>query len=480
MPTRALAVRRPPLLTEASRWLPLAALAPGLLATVAIGAGCLWTHATISHDNRALAPLGVLCALAAIMQVRFAMNGWRQGRITSADHPLRQLAFWCALWLTIVALYAAALVMGPRDHQGWVFAAMICVAYTLLLLPLAVPVNVLETWRQWSQARRPRRTLLAAACLTLVIAMVEGTLELKECVRSTSGRDASALDTRQIAAANDSIVSARAGVFRLAILGDQRVLDEARHRGYLAHVERMVPGLAVVPVATAGPWSSHGRGNWSSRLAEVEADAAIAIVTVCSDLAPAETKSSWFDWRQLEIARHCGALPTAAANASNPPSMLRSNDGDGDESSAGPRLLACRTPIDEEMRDVWQRTFGALDEVVASCQERRMPLAMVVVPSKFQLNRPLCDVLVRRAGLTSGEIDLELPQRRLAGYADTRQLPLLDLLPHLRLCRQTLYQHNALQWNENGHTAAASAIGLWLQSRYAQQLAVAAQLSGAP
>jgi hypothetical protein len=102
---------------------------------------------------------------------------------------------------------------------------------------------------------------------------------------------------------------------------------------------------------------------------------------------------------------------------------------------------------------------------------------LVLVPGEFQVNRTLCDMLVRRLGCTSEQFDVELPQRRLAGFAEGRQLPVLDLLPHLRLARQSLYRPNATAWNEQGSVAAASAIGGWLQSRYGGELELAAQLS---
>ena len=57
-------------------------------------------------------------------------------------------------------------------------------------------------------------------------------------------------------------------------------------------------------------------------------------------------------------------------------------------------------------------------------------------------------------------------------------MPLIDLLPHLRLCRQSVYRRHTTVLSVEGNSAAASAIGGWLQSRYGSQMA--AQLSATP
>jgi hypothetical protein len=143
-------------------------------------------------------------------------------------------------------------------------------------------------------------------------------------------------------------------------------------------------------------------------------------------------------------------------------------------------MAACRTPMDGTMRERWQRTFAALDQVSTDCNARRIPVALVLLPSEFQVSRALCETLVRRTGFASEQVDLDLPQRHLASFAEHRRLPVLDLLPHLRLERESLYLPGASSWNERGNAAAAAAIGGWLESRYGGQLALAAGLSAAP
>ena len=53
---------------------------------------------------------------------------------------------------------------------------------------------------------------------------------------------------------------------------------------------------------------------------------------------------------------------------------------------------------------------------------------------------------------------------------------MLDLLPHLRLRREPLYERNALVWNEDGSSTAAATMGIWLETSYGDQPEVAARL----
>jgi hypothetical protein len=128
----------------------------------------------------------------------------------------------------------------------------------------------------------------------------------------------------------------------------------------------------------------------------------------------------------------------------------------------------------------WQHRFQALDDLLAECRAADLTVALVLVPGEFQVNRVLCDTLARRAGCRSEQIDVELPQRKLAAFAERQGLALVDLLPSLRLCRESPYQRNSATWSDAGHEAAAAAIGGWLESRYGRQRAVAAQLTVAP
>jgi hypothetical protein len=169
-------------------------------------------------------------------------------------------------------------------------------------------------------------------------------------------------------------------------------------------------------------------------------------------------------------------LLTGSSKANEPsPRAAAAADFESYLRAMAPQLAACRTPMSDAVRERWEDVFASLDRVIAGCRDARVPVALVVVPAEFQVNRDLCATLLRRYGVSDERFDVELPQRRVAGFAAHRNVPLVDLLPHLRLCRQSAYERHATTLNDEGNSAAASAIGGWLQSRYAGQLA--AQLS---
>lgn len=82
-------------------------------------------------------------------------------------------------------------------------------------------------------------------------------------------------------------------------------------------------------------------------------------------------------------------------------------------------------PESRRVREAWGPVLSELDSILAWCRARSLPLVLVVFPYTFQLSTPETDA----------------PQRILAAYARSRQLPCLDLLPRL-LARQ---RRDALQ-----------------------------------
>jgi hypothetical protein len=201
------------------------------------------------------------------------------------------------------------------------------------------------------------------------------------------------------------------------------------------------------------------------------------MLSVCEDITRAAPESSWFDWRQFELAQLVGA-ETPGAGAS--PGQQVATDFESFCGILAPQLAACRTPIDDNMHERWQQTFDAVDNLVAACRASDVAVALVLVPGEFQVNRSLCDTLARRAGYTTEQVDVELPQRKLTSFAANRRLPLIDLLPQLRLCGQSPYERHAATWSDAGHTAAATAIGGWLEGRFGQQLGISTRLTSTP
>jgi hypothetical protein len=123
----------------------------------------------------------------------------------------------------------------------------------------------------------------------------------------------------------------------------------------------------------------------------------------------------------------------------------------------------------------WQRTLSYLEEAAASCRRGGIELVVVLVPAACQVSPALCQTVARRAGLTAADLDLELPQRRLALESAQQGAAVIDLLPALRASAVSPYARNESTWNDHGQRIAADAVGEWLERRFGQLVATTAR-----
>ncbi len=378
------------------------------------------------------------------------------------------------LLLGIVLSFLVALAVGPAPFVVLFWLAVVALWQTGLMLPLAASPQTLDDWRRWVQGRTPRRLSWLVYAPLLILVASEAGLRIERLAGETPWRENSLL--AELPAVNDlpaaqplDLSRLKAGRFRVAVLGDRPDSSENLSQ----RVAQVLPGAEIVPLAT-----SRTEADAAERLAaevdELNPDLVLAMLAVCEDLAREPARRSPFDWRQLELAKRIVGEPPVE----QPVRRLPADDFESFLGEMAPQLVACRTPINDGIRARWRRVYTSLDGVIAGCRQAQVPLALVVVPGEFQVNAELRETLLRRNGLSSEQFDVELPQRQLAGFAQHRKTPLIDLLPPLRLCREAVYERNALALNDEGHEAAASAISGWLHSRYGGQLT--AQLSKAP
>src|SRR5438552_980804 len=135
------------------------------------------------------------------------------------------------------------------------------------------------------------------------------------------------------------------------------------------------------------------------------------------------------------------------------------------------QLSVCRCPMDDRMRRRWREALGHLEELAAVCRRHKIATALLVAPSVPQLDARLRGTLCRRAGYRSDEVDVRLPQRQLASFAQQQDLPLIDLLPHFGRTEQSTFAPSGCQWNDLGNRLAAEALGAWLRQRCATLVA---------
>jgi hypothetical protein len=397
--------------------------------------------------------------------------------LKSFDGPFYRRALFGAL-----ACYLIALAIGPAPYLGWALLAAIACWLTVLTLPFTAAPGQHESWLAWSGHRIVRRAELVALGLLLLPVVAEMSLRGAKLATSspwnadaTSAKNTESLvPLAQESLARHGVSPLPPGPLRIAILETEPSDDDGR--AYQTHLATSLPGVKLVPVALDAVWSSVSPRELAQQLADEEVDLVLAMLPVCGELTRERQAASWFDWRQFELARVAGYQAIATDSSCTE----KAHDYESFCGNLSPQLAACRTPIDDRMRRRWQETFECVDALSEACQARELPLAMVLVPGEFQLNAALRETLTRRAGYASEQIDVELPQRKLAGYAAERRLPLVDLLPTLRICRESPFARHADELSEAGHRATASAISGWLESRYGSQLAATSRLTSAP
>lgn len=454
---------------EYSAFIVATSLALGIVAAAAMAA---FDWATASQSSPLLIPAACVLLICGMWQSGLLLGHWRRRSLQPVRGTYCCVQFWQSLLSGAAVLYLLALCIGPISGLGWAWLAAVAVWQHLLLLPLAASHYVTENWRRWMETHRPGRLNWLVAASVALLGIGEATLRVQGLLRKANGGPETFELARLEANAGgfDSGTDWTAafevdrGRFRVALL-----CDAERAATSLAalsqRIQQVVPGAEVVSLKVS--LAESDGANLAAELEESMPDVVLAVLSACSEWAPVQPKRSVFDRERFALTR----VVFGSSVTEDAPAAEVARDYESFLNELGSELATCRTPLDEAMRERWQRTFAALDEAVETCRAAEVPLALVVVPGELQLNQGLRTTLLRRCGMTPEQVDVELPQRRLAGFAQQREVPLVDLLPHLRLCRQAVYKRHQTELSDRGNIVAASAIGGWLESRYSDQMA---------
>lgn len=440
------------------------------LAFVAAAAIAVSDWVTASASGPLLIPAAFVLAACGAWQSWLLLCLWRQRCLHQVRGTFLCVHFWQSLLSGAAVLYLMALGIGPILGLGWAWLASVALWQNVLHLPLATSPQVTENWRRWMETHRPGRLNWLVAASVCLLGIGEGTLRVHGRLAAARG-GAEPLELARLEASAGTfdggpdwtvVFDVDRGRFRVALLSDDRA---GTNLAALAQrIQQALPGAEVVSLDVSLA-EADGAGL-AAELAESMPDVVLAVLPACSEWAPTPTKRSVFDRERFELSRV--VFGSTVGDAS--PAIQPHADYESFLNELGSDLAACRTPLDDSMRQRWERTFAALDGAVDTCRTAKVPLALVVVPGELQLNQGLRTTLVRRCGMTPEQVDVDLPQRRLAGYAQQREVPLVDLLPHLRLCRQAVYARHQTELSDRGNIVAASAIGGWLESRYSDQM----------
>jgi hypothetical protein len=269
----------------------------------------------------------------------------------------------------------------------------------------------------------------------------------------------------------------RPGVFRVAAVGGDLTLCGDPHSNFLTQVERMVPGLEIYNFGMPAAGPSEYAAQVAGEVLQYRPDLVLVFVSVGSDIIQPTPAPTVFNSQRLctvqlgwlWLGHQSAGLSARSSNAR--PYAGATTDLQGYLRQCVEQLTVCRTPLDPPMQRRWRETFRYLDQMATSCRRHATPLALVVAPGEFQVSEQLCNVLRRRGGYEPGQLDVELPQRRLSAFAHQREVALLDLLPPLRNSAQPPFCRNESRLSDEGNHVAANVLADWITTQFGSSIA---------
>jgi hypothetical protein len=463
----------------------LAALAAGSLAA---GGIFLAAHLRDSTSQSYRASAGVFLLVAVAVQLRLMRCGWRSGTLAQLRLDRRPL-FWRWLAVGPVVCYLLALALGPDPAAFHVFVAALAAWKTLAFVPLALSPATRQRLARRLAVPAVTRLGRAAFLLSAALLVSEATVRLYAFVAGDSlpatyvargrrlppgelfrGREVNSQGYWDAEFQNKP----RPGVFRIAALGDDALLAGSAESNYLAEIERSVPGIEIYNFGLPDAGPREYAAQLGHEVAACRPDLVLTFLSLGDDVTRQLPTPGAFDWRGLGLYQFAARLTAA-------PGMALDDACEVDRESylraAAGQLAVCRTPLDEAMLARWDESLAWLDRIARYCERNGIPQALVLLPGEFQVSPALCEGLCRNAGYERGQVDLDLPQRRLAAFANERELPLFDLLPHLRAAAEYPFERNGPRLNDGGQRLVAEALGDWLRRRYGTQVTAQAQAS---
>lgn len=468
-------------------WLLPLGLSLAAAVWLAIGTSAVW-HEVRSASRPYRGPAGLLIVACAGLQILVARRAWRgrhDPRAPRLHHTSRVWRWWLA---GVPLCYGLGLLVGPAPEVRYLYRGLLAGGYTTGLLPWLVP----PAWSAYVGHLLRRRTLRLSLRVAFALIVFAAGAELAmrgaglmsgegwtptDAVHDLKLTPGSSFAGRTVNRwgywDDDFELAPRPGRVRVAAIGRGLTLSGTVETNCLEQIERTLPGIDVYNFGLSQSCPSDLAAQLADDVLRFKPDLVLVFVALGDDLQPAARPRAAFDWRNLRLSRwaasrwglvlpSAGVADEATASATNYDEHLW---------ATARRLSVCRTPIDDAMQASWARATRELDRALRVCQRREVPLALVLVPGDFQVSDRLREVSRRRAGLRPEQLDLDLPQRRLAGFAQDRSLPVVDLLPHFRAASKPAYCQGRAEPSEHGHRVASQVIGGYLQARFGALLA---------
>lgn len=117
-----------------------------------------------------------------------------------------------------------------------------------------------------------------------------------------------------------------------------------------------------------------------------------------------------------------------------------------------------------EMVETVRTTWRYLDGIQEQCKRRNVPMAMLVIPSKFEVYDSDWKLwLQSHPGLQEAWFDREKPRRLVVEWARARGVPCRDLHADFASRTERLYYQGDMHWNDQGHFLAGVKAGEFLK-----------------
>jgi len=264
----------------------------------------------------------------------------------------------------------------------------------------------------------------------------------------------------------------RPGVCRIAALGDSFAIGPAVpfDDNYLTLLERSLPNVEVYNFGVAGIGPREYLSILQRDVWPFQPDLILLSIFVGNDITESLATPRHLDPRQHALYLLCqrgwhmwwgsargNSTAADACNRCTTPALSRS----AFREIEARRLAVCVHPVPPGLGKKWERTFAYLAEILRECNQHGVPLAAVLIPDEFQVNPAVLADAMAEARIRPGDVDLQLPQRRLSRFFHEHGVLCLDLLPAFGRAGN-LYARYDTHWNVCGNRLAAKQLNPWL------------------
>jgi hypothetical protein len=265
----------------------------------------------------------------------------------------------------------------------------------------------------------------------------------------------------------------RPGICRIAALGDSFAVGPAVPfaENYLTLLEQRLPHTEVYNYGVSGAGPREYLMVLQRDVWAYQPDLILLSIFVGNDITEVLPTPRWLDPRQhtlyvflqrgWRLAREHGRKTSPSGYLSPGRVGTASLSHETFREIESRRLSVCVAPPSAALQKKWRRALASLEQIIADCRQRKVRLAVVLIPDEFQINPTVRADAIRDAKVILTSVDVGLPQRRLVAFFGKHDVSCLDLLPVFEQVPET-YAPNDTHWNIRGNRLAADAISRWL------------------